>query len=262
MLTIISQVGGVIYLISLTLHPLINRNFTKWYVRTSIKTGAFILIYLFSIVVIVPPVAGRYGRVRLPIVETQNLRPLIALTWILNRNYVRPELRETVIDVAVEMSKRYPGSKIVYLDANFPFWNGFPLAPHLSHNDGKKIDIAFLYRDKQSGLITDQHPSIIGYGVCEEPRPSEFNRPLLCEQKGYWQYSKLKTIIPQTRKKDFEFDAVRMKTLIEYFCKENSVGKIFIEPHLKVRLKVTSDKVRLHGCQAVRHDDHIHVQLK
>ena len=30
----------------------------------------------------------------------------------------------------------------------------------------------------------------------------------------------------------------------------------------KTRLLLTSDKIRFHGCQAVRHDDHIHVQLK
>ncbi len=34
------------------------------------------------------------------------------------------------------------------------------------------------------------------------------------------------------------------------------------KPHLKTRLKLSSAKIRFHGCQAVRHDDHIHVQLR
>ncbi|MFT5619364.1 MAG: hypothetical protein ACI85I_002607, partial [Arenicella sp.] len=39
-------------------------------------------------------------------------------------------------------------------------------------------------------------------------------------------------------------------------------GKVFIEPHLKTRLGLENySKIRFHGCQAVRHDDHIHVQL-
>ncbi|HKK76486.1 MAG TPA: hypothetical protein VJ953_15505 [Saprospiraceae bacterium] len=43
------------------------------------------------------------------------------------------------------MQKEAPSLRINYLDANFPFWNEFPLLPHLSHDDGKKVDISFLY---------------------------------------------------------------------------------------------------------------------
>ncbi|HEY9195674.1 MAG TPA: hypothetical protein VIM77_05395, partial [Mucilaginibacter sp.] len=65
----------------------------------------------------------------------------------------------------------------------------------------------------------------------------------------------------QTNKVNFRFDSVRTKSLVEIFAAENSIGKIFIEPHLKSRLKLTTHKIRFHGCRAVRHDDHIHVQL-
>ena len=41
-----------------------------------------------------------------------------------------------------------------------------------------------------------------------------------------------------------------------------NLGKVFIEPHLKDRMKLTNSKIRFHGCGAVRHDDHIHIQLK
>lgn len=52
------------------------------------------------------------------------------------------------------------------------------------------------------------------------------------------------------------------KALAQLILKQKNVGKLFIEPHLKTRLNLTSKKVRFHGCKAVRHDDHIHFQLK
>ena len=68
--------------------------------------------------------------------------------------------------------------------------------------------------------------------------------------------------MPQGNKKNFTFDSTVTKELVNYFASKPVIGKIFIEPHLKTRLGLTSDKIRFHGCQAVRHDDHIHVQLK
>lgn len=49
--------------------------------------------------------------------------------------------------------------------------------------------------------------------------------------------------------------------VISLFAERPVIGKLFIEPHLKTRLKLTSNKIRFHGCQAVRHDDHMHVQM-
>jgi hypothetical protein len=85
--------------------------------------------------------------------------------------------------------------------------------------------------------------------------------PEPCAGKGYWQYNFISQIISQD-KNEFVFDAVRTKTLVNLFAEQLSIGKIFIEPHLKTRLGLVSAKIRFHGCQAVRHDDHIHVQLK
>ena len=44
--------------------------------------------------------------------------------------------------------------------------------------------------------------------------------------------------------------------------KQNEISKIFIEPHLKKRMNLKNPKIRFHGCRAVRHDDHIHLQIK
>ncbi|UOE47056.1 hypothetical protein MTO98_21880 [Mucilaginibacter sp. SMC90] len=178
-----------------------------------------------------------------------------------NRNYVCPRLKQATLVVASEMNKKYPGSILNYLDASFPFINSFPLMPHLSHNDGKKLDLAFFYIDNKTGLESNKTPSPIGYGISEGPRAGEVNTTQACLVKGYWQYSFLTKIVPQGNKVNFTFDSLRTKTLVNLFAAQNAINKIFIEPHLKIRLGITTAKLRFHGCGAVRHDDHIHVQL-
>ena len=126
----------------------------------------------------------------------------------------------------------------------------------------KKLDLAFFYIDSKTGKQSNSAPSFIGYGVNEEARNNERNTSEFCSQKGYWQYSFMTSIIPQGNKENYKFDSVRTKDLVNLFAADESIGKIFIEPHLKARMKLTSDKIRFHGCQAVRHDDHVHVQLK
>ncbi len=122
---------------------------------------------------IVPLIANPLGRVQLPLTETNHLQPLNILTCLLNRNYVRPELKQAAFDVAKQMNDKFPGTTTNYLDANFPFIDKFPLIPHLSHNDGKKLDFSFCYRDYKTGESTNECPSFIGCGICEEALPDE-----------------------------------------------------------------------------------------
>ena len=98
------------------------------------------------------------------------------MTCTLNRHYVRPELKNNIENVASKISKKHPNTTVNYLDANFPFYNGFPLLPHLSHNDGKKLDIAFLYKNRL-GKEINTAPSFMGYGVYEAPKKSEYDMP-------------------------------------------------------------------------------------
>jgi hypothetical protein len=262
LLTILTQIGGIVYLLHFATYRFINRKVNNQWLRRLSKGATFVLFYLMATFLIVPLLAKPFGRVQLPVRTTNNLRPLTFLTCLLNRNYVRKDLRDVAFGVAGEMNRKYPGTIVNYLDANFPFINGFPLFPHLSHNDGKKIDLSFCYKDKQSLLETNKAPSPIGYGVCEEPVGTEKNTPQFCADNGYWQYSFLKSIMPQSVKDDFVFYPEKTKYLVLLFAKNARIGKIFIEPHLQTRLQLTSDKIRFHGCRAVRHDDHIHVQLK
>ena len=194
--------------------------------------------------------------------ETNNLQPLNVLTYFLNRNYVRPELKQTAFEVAKQMNAKFPSTTLNYLDANFPFFDKFPLFPHLSHNDGKKLDLSFCYLDNKTNKQTNQCPSFIGYGICEEPLPGEINTSNICAKKGYWQYSIMQKITPQDNKKNFLLDEIKTTALLKLLVLQQALGKIFIEPHLKTRLNLTADKIKFHGCQAVRHDDHIHLQSK
>jgi len=262
LLTVLTQVGGFVYLFSILTYKLTNKWSKNNYLKATYRFTSFLILYFLTTFLIIPLLAKPFGRVPLPLKETSHLQPLNIWTCILNRNYVRPELKQTAFEVAKQMNDKFPGTRINYLDANFPFINKFPLIPHLSHNDGKKLDLSFYYRYANTNEPTNECPSFIGYGICEEPRPNEKNTPYFCDEKGFWQYSFLSKVISQDNKKDFTFDSDKTKELVNLFAKKTTIGKIFIEPHLKTRLNLTSDKIRFHGCQEVRHDDHIHVQLK
>jgi hypothetical protein len=262
LLTIGTQVGGIVFLIYIFISIQIDKRLTRRLTRVTAKVLSFVTLYLLFVFVLVPLIARPFGRVPLPLLESNHVRPTNILTVLLNRNYVRPELRQATFEVARKMNEKYPGTILNYLEANFPFIDKFPLLPHLSHNDGKKLDVSFHYTDAKTGKPTNEVPSWIGYGVSEGPRKGEFDRPADCAEKGYWQYSFMSRTVSQERKDDYPFDPRRTKDLVNFFIANKSIASILIEPHLKTRLRLTGGKVRLHGCNAVRHDDHVHVQLR
>lgn len=261
LLTIATQIGGLVLLICLPLFAQIKKRYPKKVLRRLLCSTIFLAVYISATFFVVPPIAKIFGRVPLPIIN-RTVKPLNLMTCVLNRHYVRSELKSNVQNAAKNISQKYPNTIISYLDANFPFYNGFPLLPHLSHNDGKKVDIAFLYTDESGKEINNKAPSFIGYGVFEAPKENEYNQPKNCKKKGYWQYSVLGSIVPQWNKDKMIFDQQRTKYLIKLLTQQNTTSKIFIEPHLKRRMNLTSNKIRFHGCRAVRHDDHIHLQIK
>jgi hypothetical protein len=252
-LTVITQIGGIIYLISIIL---IKRTAKK---RRLKKFGIFVGLYLIATFLIVPNVAPIFGREKIAVTEL--LKAKSFFYKLANRNYVRPKLNEFLNQIAIEFEKRNSGIKLVYLDANFPFIDKFPLLPHLSHNDGKKVDVSLIY-EEPNGQLTNKKPSISGYGVYEEPTANEYDQNAVCKQSGNWQYDFPKYLTFGIINKDIEFSENGTRELANLILSQNSTGKLFIEPHLKKRLNLTSGKVRFHGCQAVRHDDHIHFQLK
>lgn len=261
-LTVLTQVGGVIFLFSLLIYyPTEKLTENKWY-RRLLKLGGFIFLYLLSTFLIIPPLAKMGGRVQMPLREKNFVRPATVFSFLLNRNYVRPALRSTVEDAAKELQEKYPGTVVHYLDAGFPFLNGFPLLPHLSHNDGRKIDLNFIYSDKVFKKISNELPTFSGYGAFNDPQAGEENVAEQCKDKGYWQYGIAKFTRFSTVDDELETAISPTSDLIRILSGKNDVQKIFIEPHLKKRWGLQKiDKIRFHGCQAVRHDDHIHVQV-
>lgn len=144
------------------------------------------------------------------------------------------------------------------MDANFPFIDGFPLLPHLSHNDGRKIDLSFYYtKNNEEGNLK---PSNTGYGNFVEPRSTELNQTSECKSKGHWHYDYSKYLTMGTRD-DLEFDQLNTKILVNKIVDDSLTQKILIEPHLKTRMNLSNNKIRFQGCHSVRHDDHIHLQI-
>ena len=58
------------------------------------------------------------------------------------------------------------------------------------------------------------------------------------------------------------FDKNKTSTLIKVILSYQNTRRIFLEPYLKQKLNLGNfNKIRFHGCQAVRHDDHIHLDI-
>ena len=262
-LTIATQIGGVVLLISLFAYSIFRKKTTQRAGRLILAFALFVIIYGLATFLVTPMLAQKFGRKALPIVKDDHFKPLTIWTCLLNRHYVKPELYQVMVDVSEEMKRQRPHVIIAYLDANFPFFNGFPLFPHLSHNDGEKLDLAFFYKEILSEKeVNKVAPSWIGYGVSENPEKGEIDKPSECEKMGYWQYNFLQKIIPQPEKQVLELDDKRTTELLKLLNNNKHIQKIFLEPHLVRRLKLENKKkIRFHGCHAVRHDDHIHVQL-
>ena len=218
LLTAITQIGGILYLLTLMFFG--NKKLGKYLY--------FFGIYFIFTYLIVPNIAPFFGRERIittDVIESQSIFYSLA-----NRNYVRPEMNVLLADIASEFNKKHPKAKIFYLDANFPFLNKFPLLPHLSHNDGKKLDISLIY--ETDGIITNKKPSVSGYGVFEGPKPKEYNQIKKCKSTGSWQYDIQKYMTFGSINKDILFSEKGTKSLMNAILKQPAIGKVFIEPHL------------------------------
>ena len=235
-LTVLTQIGGVAWLLS---------RLFRW------KVPAFLVFYvIFSIASVW--IAPGFGRVALSCFESGPLKVQSWMYCALNRTYVAPDLRDILVSTAEEMDRRFPGTETVVLDANFPFLNGFPLLPHLSHDDGEKVDLAF-YCEDETGYLPGATRSPIGYFAFERgPSECEPVWPTL-----RWNFDALQPLW-----RDYELEHARNRMVMQILSRHQRVGKLFVEPHLVRTLDVQHPNIRFQGCRAARHDDHIHLQLK
>ncbi len=234
-LTLVSQLGGLAWFIALFLRR-----------RILIFSTAYIALSLSALWI-----APMLGREPLPCITGNVLQMQSKIYCALNRQYVAPDLKDVLIDYAAKMESAFPNTTTLVLDANFPFISGFPLLPHLSHNDGRKVDLAYYYQDDE-GYLPGVTRSPIGYFAFEDG-------PTDCPHSAItlrWDMAWLQSFWPNYRP-----EPLRMKAALQVLSTNERVRKIFIEPHLKERFEAQSSKIRFQGCRAARHDDHIHVQM-
>jgi hypothetical protein len=235
LLTAISQLGGLAWLLALFF-----RHRALVFMSTYIALSASALW-----------IAPMFGREALPCLSGESLQMRSALYCALNRQYVVPELKGVLKDYAAKMESAFPGTKTLALDANFPFVSGFPLFPHLSHQDGRKVDLAYFY-EKDQVYLPGFTRSPVGYFAFEKG-PTDCPENVITLR---WDLAWLQALWP-----DYQLEQRRMKAALQWLAEDDRVGKIFIEPHLKLRLGIENSKIRFQGCRAARHDDHIHIQL-
>jgi len=262
-LTVITQTGGVLLFLCWPWLKKLRFRLSQRWARRLTRVACFVCLHFMLGITVVPWLASTGGRVPLPVTH-DHLKPVSYFTVLLNRHYVDEELYEEMVQVANRLGKQKPSLVIGYLDANFPFIDGFPLLPHLSHKDGKKLDLAFIYNDMQSGeLLPAFSPSLTGYGIFEEAVRGESSTVEDCRSRGHFQYNFTALIGWDLRAGDYQLNEKATHMLIMEVARSRAIGKIFLEPHLKKRWGLSGEgKIRFHGCHAVRHDDHIHVQLR
>lgn len=262
LLTLLTQVGGIIYLLLLPLVLWLTNSIQKRWKKYLAQLGVFSITYLFIISFILPPVAHYFGRIPLPVFGNSAIKPLNVWTCVFNRHYVRPTLLKTLQEVAQQLRQQYPDAVLAYMDANFPLKDGYPLWPHLSHNDGKKIDLAFLYKHPSSRKsLPGSAKSWIGYGGNETPTRGEYNVAKTCQKQGFWAYSLLYKAYPGFLKRKLIIDKQRTQRMVQLLARHAHTNRLYLEPYLKARWRLYSPKIRFHGCQSVRHDDHVHVSI-
>jgi hypothetical protein len=124
---------------------------------------------------------------------------------------------------ALAMNNKYPGTVVNYLDAGFPFFDDFPLRPHLSHDDGKKLDVSFV-TNNDFGDPSNKVPSLIGYCAYEEPRPGEENKLAECAAKGYWQYNFLANLL-KGHKRHYFMNETKTRDLVSFIASDQATNK-------------------------------------
>ncbi len=258
--TLFTQTGGLVYLACVPLFNRINKRTGRSWRGFFFKTVSFSIVYLLVNLWLVPPLAKwESGREPLPIFGNPILKPHQVFYFaLLNHHYVRPMVKESCERVASQMADKFPGSKLYYLDANFPFFDGYPLHPHFTHRNGITMDVALYWEATSTGRPLDGAPFPLAYGFSEEPHKGEVDMEEKCGNPFRSIEMRLTKKLVNTER--YRLDEEKTAAMIRFFSKEKTVCKILLEPHLKTRLGLAKeDKVRFQGCKAARHDDHIHV---
>jgi hypothetical protein len=251
-LTVVTQLGGLAWFMAIILRPRLlpglgpmrGNRLTVWFL--------FPLTYLV-VLGAVHLTAPLFGRVALPCTGNV-LRMQSPFYCAAMRNFVTPPMARVAQDAAVAVAADWPGTVTLALDGSFPFGNGIPLLPHLSHDDGEKLDFAFAYADPSGAYVPGATRSPLGYFTFErigaETCPPEF-------ATLRWDMAWFRPLL----REDLQLEPQRTAALIRVLMRDPQVGRLFVEPALAAHLGVSGTKLGFQGCRAARHDDHLHVQL-
>jgi len=254
LLTAATQIGGVVLWFCIPAFTWAERRLgdRKSYRMGGVCIVIYVCAYLGTSLAVVP-LAGAFGRAPLPcgLAGEAIYGPRTIWTCLLNRHYAVLPAQQALRKVSAGFSREYKDSRIAYLDAGFPFFAWFPMIPHISHADGRKIDLALFF---EAGAATS---SPIGYWGFVQPRAGD---PRPCKgREGWlrWDMAWLQPLFPER-----PLDERRTRALLVRLATDPQVRRIFIEPHLVARLGLDHLKFRFQGCVAARHDDHIHVEFQ
>lgn len=159
-----------------------------------------------------------------------------------------------MIDAAAGMGRKWPGLGIGYMEASWPT-GVLPMPPHLSHGDGRQVDVALYYQSLDGRPLASPYFNWNGFNAFEPPARARDR--MRCPEGSNHQKGK----DPSANRK-WRLDEVRTTALIRQFVDDPRVRRILLEPHLKTRLGFSNNpKIRFAGCNAARHDDHLHVDF-
>jgi hypothetical protein len=250
-LTLLTQIGGLAYVAALFATKRWRSTAVSRWRRCAYLATATVLIYTVASIAMVPPLAVVFGRERVPCTSTT------FAGCVLNRTYLKPKTLALIASLDQAMASRFPGSNVTVLEGSFPFFDGFPLPPHLSHRDGRKVDLAYFYRDASGRPVARGSPSPVGYFHFQRPHPGERDPCAGRFTPLRWDFAWVQPTEPA-----WALDEERTRAMILWLKARPEVTRIFIEPYLANRLGVSGGKVRFQGCQAARHDDHLHIEVQ
>jgi len=263
-LTALTQIGGIVFVVSaLLVSWFLGARHWNFLLRWITHLIAFAVLYAAVTVAAVPPLAREFGRHPLPCLPAAN-RPYGAVhpaLCILNRHYASSSAHRVLSALTKEMNAQFSGTTVLYLDAGFPFLDGFPMLPHLLHDDGRSVDLAFFYTNARGVYQRGRTRSPFGYWAFEPPRKGD---PRPCFQdKGLglrWDLGFL-----QKYWRPYKLDEKRTAAMVRWLVTEGpnfGVQRVYLEPHLVNRFQIASPFLRFQGCRSERHDDHIQIKLR
>lgn len=195
------------------------------------------------------------GLVSLPCDGSEPLAPLKP-RYCRQRHFLTPLARDALIDAARALAARHTGAVLHFMDASGP--EGVtPFPPHLSHGDGRQIDVA-LFFETLEGRPLSAPPDTAAHGGWWPAEPPRHDETVACPQGRVGPAQKPDP--PADR--NWRMDEARTKALVEILIADPRVRRILIEPHLERRFDLWDHpKLRFAGCRAARHDDHLHIDF-